>query len=299
MKTINYYEKIKEVPEVFTQLKCKELLFAHYNCPAKDRLLGKWSQNSYILYLVSGKLAYHTPGRSWLLTPDTAVFVKKGVGIMEKFFEDNPCIMTFFMPDSYLIAFMSENRFKIDSVGKGEANLDLVIPLPVTDMMRGYFNSIIPYFNSENIPSEDLLELKFRELLFNIITNPANKDLITYLHSLQLPYSDQLKQIMEANCLFNLSLQDYAKLCNRSLSSFKRDFLSVFKINPGEWLLAKRLNYSHDLLLGSDKPINDVCFESGFENTAHFSRAFKKRFGLSPLQYRNQAITSSLPLNTI
>ena len=68
MKTINYYEKVKEVPEVFIQLKCKELLFAHYNCPSKDQLLGKWSQHNYILYVISGKLAYHTPAapKTWL-----------------------------------------------------------------------------------------------------------------------------------------------------------------------------------------------------------------------------------------
>jgi AraC-like DNA-binding protein len=32
----------------------------------------------------------------------------------------------------------------------------------------------------------------------------------------------------------------------------------------------------------------DVILESGFENQAHFSRAFKARFGFSPIQLRKQ-----------
>jgi hypothetical protein len=34
MITINYYERVKEKPGVFTQLKCKELLFVRYKCPS-------------------------------------------------------------------------------------------------------------------------------------------------------------------------------------------------------------------------------------------------------------------------
>ena len=294
MITVNYYERVKERPEIFTQLTCKDLLFVHYKCPSIESLIGKWSQNNYILYIVSGKLAYHTPGHSWLLTAGNAVFIKKGAAIMEKFFEETLCIMTFFVPDSYLCSFMRENNSSIQPALSKEPNLDLVIPLDVTDMMKAYFVSMVPYFTAEKTPSEDLLELKFRELLLNIITNPANKELNNYLHALQLPNVDHLQQIMDANCLFNMSLQDYAKLCNRSLSSFKRDFLAVYKTNPGHWLLSKKLDHSHHLLLSSDKSINDISFESGFENNTHFSRAFKKRFGLPPSQFRHQTITSQV-----
>jgi AraC-like DNA-binding protein len=295
MITINYYERVKQKPEVFTQLKCKELLFVHYKCPSIERLIGKWSQHNYILYILSGKIAYHTPGHSWLLTSGDAVFIKKGAGIMEKFFEETLCIMTFFIPDDYLMQFMREYHGSISRSDSNRANLDLIIPLQVTEMMKSYFTSIIPYFHAEHAPAEDLLELKFRELLLNILTNSANRELNIYLQTLQSPQADRLRQIMEANCLFNLSLEDYAKLCNRSLSSFKRDFQTVYKTKPGQWLLMKKLNYSHQLLLTSDKPINDICFESGFESGAHFSRAFKKHFGLPPLQYRRRSAASALP----
>lgn len=292
MITVNYYERVKAHPEVFTQLACKELLFVHYKCPLIERLIGKWSQHNYILFVLSGKLAYHTPGRSWLLTGGSAMFVKRGAVIMEKFFEEELCIMTFFIPDSYMCFFLREYHSLVEKVRTRKQADDLVIPLCVTEILKGYVHSLIPYFFAEKVPSEDLLELKFRELLFNILSNPANQDLNDYLQTLLSQKADRLQEIMETNSLYNLSLQDYAKLCNRSLSSFKRDFFAVYHENPGHWLLTKKLDFSHHLLLTTDKPVNDISNESGFENSTHFSKAFKKRFGLSPLQYRHQAIAS-------
>jgi transcriptional regulator GlxA family with amidase domain len=93
---------------------------------------------------------------------------------------------------------------------------------------------------------------------------------------------------MESNFAYNLRLEEYAKLCNRSLSTFKRDFESAYKIPPGKWLLNKRLDNARKLMLDSNKPLADVVFESGFENQAHFSRVFKDKFGVSPLHFKKQ-----------
>ena len=48
-----------------------------------------------------------------------------------------------------------------------------------------------------------------------------------------------------------LRLEEYAKLCHRSLSSFKREFQSHFSESPGKWLLQKRLEYASSLLRNS------------------------------------------------
>jgi transcriptional regulator GlxA family with amidase domain len=160
--------------------------------------------------------------------------------------------------------------------------------------MTAYFDSLIPYFYSDSKPSEDLLELKFRELLLNILENPENMDLKKYLVHLLSPQCDPLQQVMEANCLYNLSLQDYAKMLNLSLSSFKRHFISAYKTTPGHWLQEQKLNHAHTLLVSTNKPVTDISFESGFENSTHFSHLFKKTFGLSPLKYRRENEASQI-----
>lgn len=284
----NYFERVKSRPEIYNQLACRELLFVHYNCPMEVNIQDSWSQHNYIQYILSGKKAFHTPGRSWLMKGGHAFFVKKGACIIEKFFEEPLCIMTFFIPDSYLQSFMREI---ISSRQCGQAEPlknELLIPLRVTSIMTAYFHSLIPYFYSETKPSEDLLELKFRELLLNILDHPENGELKNYMLHLLSPRHESFQQVMEANCIYNLSLQDYAQMLNLSLSSFKRHFISLYKTTPGHWLQEQKLNHGYQLLVSTTKPINDISFESGFENSTHFTHLFKKRFGLSPLQYRKE-----------
>jgi AraC family transcriptional regulator, exoenzyme S synthesis regulatory protein ExsA len=290
----NYYERVKSRPGIYSQLTCRELLFVHYKCPMEERMQDLWSQQNYIQYILSGKKAFHTPGRSWLMKAGDAFFVKKGATIVEKFFEELLCIITFFIPDSYLQSFMWESHSVRATSPLLKPKNELLIPLRVNSIMTAYFDSLIPYFYSDTKPSEDLLELKFRELLLNILDNPENMDLKNYLLHLLSPQYDPLQQVMEANCLYNLSLQDYAKMLNLSLSSFKRHFISVYKTTPGHWLQEQKLNHAYKLLVSTDKQVTDVSFESGFENSTHFSHLFKKRFGLSPLKYRKESEASQI-----
>ena len=99
---------------------------------------------------------------------------------------------------------------------------------------------------------------------------------------------DDLKEIMENNCLYNLELHEFARLCHRSLSKFKRDFYAVFHESPGRWLLQKKLDHACRLLRLTEKQILDVAYESGFVNHTHFDRVFKENFGVSPLKYRKR-----------
>lgn len=290
----NYYERVKSQPEVYNQFVCRDLLFVHYKCPSEVVLQDMWSQNNFIQYILSGKKAYHTPGRSWVMKAGEAFFVKKGACVIEKFFDETLCIMTFFIPDSYLQSFMREHVIVLSTSPLKEPVNELLIPLRMNSVMTAYFDSLIPYFFSEAKPSEDLLELKFRELLLNILDNPENTEFKNYLMHLISSKYDSFQQTMEANCLYNLSLSDYAKMLNLSLSSFKRHFNSVYKTTPGHWLQEQKLNHAYKLLMGTHKVISEISFESGFGESTHFSHLFKKRFGLSPLKYRKQIADSAV-----
>lgn len=285
---INYYQAARTNPGVFKQLFVKELLFVYYDCPLGSDRQDSWSQYNYILYVVSGKKMFSSTSHSWLLTSGTAVFVKKGACIIEKVQGEVLCLMAFFIPDNYLRSFLSENRALMTKKKNNTYESEMVISLEVNEMMLAYYESVIPYFHLPIKPSEDLLELKFRELLFNIIGNPANTELNSFLHTLVSPQANNIQPIIEANFCYNLALDEYAKLCNRSLSSFKRDFYNLYGESPARWILNKRLSLALKLLCNSNSSIVDISFESGFENSTHFSHVFKKNFGISPLKYRQQ-----------
>ena len=110
--------------------------------------------------------------------------------------------------------------------------------------------------------------------------------LAAYFRSLADSDAPSVAEIMETNFRFNLLLEEYARLCHRSLSSFKREFQASFQMPPGKWLLGKRLDYAAALFRSSKRNVTEIAFDSGFEDVSHFSRAFKTRFGVSPMAYR-------------
>lgn len=287
---INYYHpECLTKPDICKQLLSKVLQLAYYNCPLDSEFQDSWRECNYILYVVSGTKKLHTKSCCWQLRSGSVLFVKKGTCSLENIAGDELCLVVFFITDTYLCNFLKQNNNLLHKERLCKYDNECIIPLEANEVMVTYFKSVLPCFYLSKKPSEKLLDLKFNELLFNIIPNPANYKFHYFLQILALQESNNIQPVIEANCYRNLPLNDFAKLCNRSLSSFKRDFKKVYNAAPARWLLNKRLNYAMHLLTHSDKTISKISFESGFENSSHFSRVFKNRFGLSPQIYRHQS----------
>jgi transcriptional regulator GlxA family with amidase domain len=97
-----------------------------------------------------------------------------------------------------------------------------------------------------------------------------------------------------------LANEEFARIAQRSIATFKREFHEYYHTTPGKWLTQKRLEYAKNLLDTSKKNVSEIVDESGFENLTHFSRIFKEKYGLSPIYYRkktNDAIPKEKLLN--
>jgi AraC-like DNA-binding protein len=144
---------------------------------------------------------------------------------------------------------------------------------------------MLPYFNQPP-PPESLLELKFKELVLSLLFNKKNEQFLSYLNNLSNDKNPSMEEIMQHNFAFKLSLTDYAKLACKSIPTFKRDFKKVFNDSPAKWVMKKRMALASELLQNTDQTVSAISFECGFENQTHFSRVFKEKSGLSPLQFR-------------
>ncbi|CAN5630895.1 N/A [soil metagenome] len=283
----NTYDYSVSHPDYFKQLAVKDILFLHYICPQVEPFLYLYTHYNQISFTLSGNKVFHRGARSWHMTDDISIFAKKGAWKQENGTTGWE-ILSFYFADSYLQRFLKENGQNLPLFNLPEPSKDIFIEINLSDTTRAFFYSILPYFSQQPPPSENLLDLKFKELLFNILSNPANKSLLAYINSLSAHHKPPLEEIMEANFMFNLSLTDLARIAQRSLATFKRDFIEAYKTTPGKWLAQKRLDYAKHLLDTSKKNVNEVAYDSGFVNATHFSRVFKEKFGLAPLQYRRR-----------
>lgn len=284
----NFYDYVRSHPEQLRQFCCKEILFLNLDCPPEFVKGENWSNHNIFLYVVAGGKRMSTREKSWVLDKGSAVFVKKGGVTVERVSPEPFCVLMFFVPDEYLKSFIRENAKVKLTVTPNLVSSDRILRVHTTPVMDAFYQSILSYFSTGIKPQEILLELKFKELLLNIVTDQKNQELTYYFYKLATANDDDLEYVMENNCCYNMQLHEYARLCHRSLSSYKRDFYNQFRVSPGRWLLEKRLTRAAELLSQSDHSIMDVVCESGFNNISHFSRVFKKQYGLSPLQYRKQ-----------
>ncbi|RZJ80598.1 MAG: AraC family transcriptional regulator, partial [Chryseobacterium sp.] len=115
-----------------------------------------------------------------------------------------------------------------------------------------------------------------------IVLLKVQPELKNILFNFQTPGKINLKAFMEKNFRFNLSLERFAYLTGRSISTFKRDFVKEFASTPAKWLQKKRLDEAYFLLKERDFKTTDVYAEVGFEDLSHFSFTFKKQFGVNP-----------------
>jgi len=281
---LNLYDKIAANPNSYRQLNCGKSLITVYNCPLESKFQDLWSLHNYIVYVMEGRKIWHTPDGSYDLTPGKIVLVRKGACIVEQFFDVNFCLVLFFVTDDFICEVLKSKSTPIHSPTKKYQSL---ISIEANASLKMFFQSMMPYFKAEHMPDQSLLNLKFRELILTIADNPSNMEVLSYFCSLlKQPKEASLQTVMDDNFCFNLKLEEFARLSSRSLSAFKRDFLKIYNIPPGKWLMEKRLDHALHLLTNLNKTVSESAFESGFESPSHFSRSFRDRFGRTPASLR-------------
>jgi len=154
---------------------------------------------------------------------------------------------------------------------------------------------------AEHIPNSRLIEYRGRDHLFwTGDTYPILAEIEEFVTGIRPNKSEfqssvqkklntgiNLEIVMSENFLFNLKVEEFAKLSGRSLSAFKRDFNSTFNTTPSRWIKSKRLEHARVLLNESDLNINQVCYDSGFINVSHFIKSFKEKYAIPPHKYRS------------
>jgi AraC-like DNA-binding protein len=83
-----------------------------------------------------------------------------------------------------------------------------------------------------------------------------------------------------------IGLAEMASAAHLSVHHFLRLFKSLYGATPHQYLTRLRLGHAGDLLRRTDRSINDICFDSGFESPTSFSLLFRRHFGVAPSHFR-------------
>lgn len=101
--------------------------------------------------------------------------------------------------------------------------------------------------------------------------DPHLKKILTYIHE---------------NYMRPVSLNEIAQSANISARTCCRCFHQQLDMTPFGYLMEYRVKIAAELLLSTDKPVTEICFETGFSDTSYFTKTFKKLAGYTPSAFR-------------
>lgn len=284
---MNIYEIHKENPDIFTQLSLRDQLFCYYECPQKEKIVQLYSNHNQLTFTLSGKRILRQGDNKWTLSQENGFLVKRGA-----FFQELPnnysdwVVLVLYLKDDYLKKVFEEFRPHFSLANLPMVDLKMIQEFAINDKIQNSCKSLLPYFSNPQLLPDSIFEGKFRELLFNILIHPKNKQILAYINQITEDYVVPIWEVMEANYYYDLKISEFAEIANRSTSTFRRNFEEHYGTTPGKWLTNKRLERAKLLLISSEKTIGDINFDCGFKNISHFSRIFKDKFNVSPTKYR-------------
>jgi AraC-like DNA-binding protein len=159
-------------------------------------------------------------------------------------------------------------------------------PLFLNEKMKDLIHEILHNPYDENL-RDFFYENSVRELLFLHLSNPRGSlpGILTESDIAKIYHADSI--ILE-NLNSHFSIRELSRMAGTNEFKLKKGFRQVFGMGVFSRLLERRMTQARELLENTDKPIWEISEVSGYESLAGFIKAFRKRFGKTPRQWRIQ-----------
>lgn len=260
---------------------CSNVLIASYF--TDDCECAHENREHTLIYLCSGELEIEECGRKTVLHAGDCAFMRRDnrMWLQKKVVEGKPyrsVVLKFsrgFLREFYQT--LTHQPLPVDC--KREKLSLRVLPKNRPDI-RSLFESVIPYFDADEKPAEEVLKLKMMEGVYVLLQTDRN--LYASLFDFVEPWKIDIIDYLNENYMCDLTLAEIASYTGRSLATFKRDFAKVSDLTPQKWIIKRRLEAAHELIKSGRKKVTEACFDAGFKNLSHFSKVYKKTYGVAP-----------------
>jgi len=127
-------------------------------------------------------------------------------------------------------------------------------------------------------------------LFFDYLTQSAKSTRLVQSSKMSDYYIKEAINYIEQNFQNNITIEDIAAVCGINRSYFGKIFRNSIGRSPQEFLMNYRMVKATELLKLTSLSIAEIGSAVGYENQLHFSRAFKKKYGVPPREWRNRNV---------
>ncbi|MBZ7104798.1 AraC family transcriptional regulator [Klebsiella michiganensis] len=112
-------------------------------------------------------------------------------------------------------------------------------------------------------------------------------------HAAALPEArhrfERVRDYLHDNYMRTVTLDELAQVAALSPYHFQRQFKAHFHVTPHQMLMAIRL-WRAKAFLTHGMPAADVALAAGLTDQSHLTRAFTRRYGITPVRYQKQVL---------
>lgn len=131
---------------------------------------------------------------------------------------------------------------------------------------------------------------KCYSFFYSLLAHLEKLENLTYMNKKQLniiaPAISYIKNHIYDS---DLKIKALHKLCGVSGTYFRKIFHANYAVSPQKYILSKRLSHAKAIIDSGDfYNISEISAAVGYTDPLYFSRAFKKKYGVSPSQYAKE-----------
>lgn len=160
-----------------------------------------------------------------------------------------------------------------------------VYQLKNADPIHHYLYDFFLNNSSKTLNEEKMFSVFFN--LMNMILEEQNT--VQNEQTLVEHYAKDIKDAIYCNFVNpEFKIEDIPTIVNLSYPYIIKIFQKSFNVSLKKYLYTMRLEFALNLLLTTDNNVSEIAYRSGFSDPLYFSTSFKKRYNLSPTEYRKQ-----------
>ena len=179
-----------------------------------------------------------------------------------------------------------EELFEFD-LSKSNFTFDYNIKqIKVDRLLENFKESIDILLDNPELADESIIRTKLKEFVLLMAKSQDAPSQLDFLAALFKPLDIEFKSTIQHNLYANLSIDELARLCHLSTSSFKRKFTETFNTSPKKYISQKKVEKAAALLKKDSSRVSEIAYDVGFDSLATFNRNFTATYGLSPSEYR-------------
>jgi AraC-like DNA-binding protein len=158
--------------------------------------------------------------------------------------------------------------------------------MPITPRMKHVIREILQHQVTDQGLSAVFYETKITELFGCQLEQMSNAKTTPNVPTLEKSKLIEVKRILEENYLNPPTLEQLSRLVGTNENKLKRGFKQQFGHTVYNYVLHYRMQNAAEWLDNKALSLEEIASKAGYTDGAHFSRAFKKVFGVPPGKYR-------------